>query len=150
MALVPAMNIIGNVAAGQLLHRGAEPGTLLITGFAVMALGAWLAFAGLELSTAVRYGGMLLFSLFGGLVPGTLFALVPRLAPDGSLISSTVGWMLQGSSLGQFSGPPAVAWLSGLVGGWHWTWAATGACAVLGCLLATRFGRLRSGSPVRR
>ncbi len=150
MALVPAMNIFGNVAAGQLLHRGAEPGTLLITGFAVMALGAWLAFAGLELSTAVRYGGMLLFSLFGGLVPGTLFALVPRLAPDGSLISSTVGWMLQGSSLGQFSGPPAVAWLSGLVGGWHWTWAATGACAVLGCLLATRFGRLRSGSPVRR
>ena len=150
MALVPAMNIFGNVAAGQLLHRGAEPGTLLITGFVVMALGAWLAFAGLELSTAVRYGGMLLFSLFGGLVPGTLFALVPRLAPDSSLISTTVGWMLQGSSLGQFSGPPAVAWLSGLVGGWQWTWAATGVCALLGCLLATRFGRLRSGLPVHR
>ena len=76
MALVPAMNIFGNVAAGMLLHRGAQPGSLLIAGFVVMALGSWLAFVGLELSPAVRYGGMLLFSLVGGLVPGTLFALV--------------------------------------------------------------------------
>lgn len=149
MALVPAMNIFGNVAAGMLLHRGAQPGSLLIAGFVVMALGAWLAFVGLELSPAVRYGGMLLFSLVGGLVPGTLFALVPRLAPNTGLISTTVGWMLQGSSTGQFFGPLVAAWLSAQVGGWHWTWVATGACALAGCLLATRFGRLASGHPVR-
>lgn len=150
MALVPAMNIIGNVVAGQRLHRGTEPGTLLIIGFVVMALGSWLAFTGLELPPAVRYVGMLLFSLFGGLIPGTLFALVPRLAPDSSLIASTVGWMLQGSSLGQFAGPPAVAWLSGVVGGWHWTWAATGSACVLGCLLALQFARLRTPPAVAR
>ena len=149
-ALVPAMNIIGNIVAGNLLHRGARPTGLLITGFVAMAIGGFLAFAAFDFAPQLRYAGMLLFSLVGGLIPGTMFVLVPRLAPNAGLISTTVGWMQQGSSIGQFFGPPAVAWLSGVAGGWHWTWVATGMACVLGCVLALQFARLQTTHAVAR
>jgi len=53
-------------------------------------------------------------------------------------VSTTVGWMQQFSSLGQFLGPPLVAWLAMRVGGWHWTWVATGACSLLGVWAARK------------
>ena len=40
---------------------------------------------------------------------------------------TTVGWMQQWSALGQFAGPPLVAWVASRAGGWQWTWVATGA-----------------------
>ncbi len=79
---------------------------------------------------------MLLFSSVGGLVPGTLFALAVRLAPSGQTVSTTVGWVQQLSALGQFLGPPLVAWLAARAGGWQYTWTVTVACCVAGALLA--------------
>ncbi len=80
----------------------------------------------------------LLFSAVGGLIPGTLFGVSVRLAPDDDTVSTTVGWMQQLSALGQFIGPPAVAWLASTVGNWHWTGIATGACSLLGLWVAAR------------
>lgn len=75
-ALVAAVNIGGNIAAGRLLRQGTAPRKLLWTGFSAMALGAMLAFLpALDAGPAVRTGAVLLFSLVGGLVPATLFAL---------------------------------------------------------------------------
>ena len=45
-ALAAAVNMVGNIASGRLLHRGAKPTTLLAGGFVAMALAAALAFAG--------------------------------------------------------------------------------------------------------
>lgn len=136
-ALVALANVVGNVGAGFALHHGVGPRTTLLAGFTAMALGAVLAFAsptsGLPL---VQYSGALLFSAFGGLVPGTLFAIAPRLAPSERTISTTVGWMMQWSALGQLAGPPLVASLATLVGGWQLTWLATGSASVVGILLA--------------
>ena len=141
-ALVAAVNMIGNVAAGRLLSRGVAPQRLLWCGFAAMALGTFLAFGAATADAPVwRYLGALLFSTVGGLIPGSLFALAPRLAPGERTVSTTVGWMMQWSAIGQFAGPPVVAWLAGRVGGWHATWWVTGACCVLGALLAWRMGR---------
>jgi len=84
---------------------------------------------------------VLLFSAVGGLIPGTLFALVVKLAPGEHTLSSTVGWMQQWSALGQFAGPPAVAWLASQVGGWHWTWAATATSAALGLAISRLIAR---------
>ena len=141
-ALVAAVNMIGNVAAGRLLSRGVAPRRLLWCGFAAMALGTFLAFGAATADAPVsRYLGALLFSTVGGLIPGSLFALAPRLAPGDRTVSTTVGWMMQWSAIGQFAGPPVVAWLAGRVGGWHATWWVTGACCVLGALLAWRIGR---------
>ena len=134
-ALAAAANIGGNVAAGRLLQRGVAPQRLLVLGFATMAGAAALAFADTGAPTGLRFVAVLLFSGVGGLIPGTLFTLALRVAPGERALASTVGWVQQWSSLGQFAGPPAVAWLASQVGGWQWTWAATGASSALGLML---------------
>jgi CP family cyanate transporter-like MFS transporter len=140
-ALAAAVNIVGNVGSGRLLQRGAHAPWLLATGFGVMALAAAAAFAqgagpgGWGLPPALRYAAVLLFSGVGGLIPATLFTLALRLAPSERTLSTTVGWVQQWSSLGQFAGPPAVAWVASVAGGWQFTWVATGTCSALGLLL---------------
>ena len=147
-ALAAAVNMIGNIASGRLLQRGAAAQRLLYVGFATMALGGLLAFAplwsGLEPSAGalIRYAAVLLFSMVGGMIPGTLFSLAVRFAPGEGTVSTTVGWMQQWSSFGQFAGPPLVAWVATLAGGWQWSWLVTGGCAVLGLVLATQVGRM--------
>ncbi|MES2938743.1 MAG: MFS transporter [Pseudomonadota bacterium] len=144
-ALAAAVNIVGNVYAGRLLQKGVAPVRLLTIGFVAMGLSAVVAFAGADgagAPPAVRYIAVLCFSMIGGLVPATLFALAMRLAPDERTISTTIGWMQQWSAFGQFAGPPVVAWVASRAGGWHWTWAATGTAALVGLGLARRIGRL--------
>jgi MFS family permease len=144
-ALVAAVNMLGNIAAGRWLRRGVQPRTLLTIGFGAMALGGLLAFLpALDAGFAARTGAVVLFSMVGGLVPATLFALCVRLAPGPDTVSTTVGWMQQCSAMGQLLGPPLVGWIARQAGGWHWTWAATGLCCVVGMLLAWRMAALRT------
>ena len=134
-ALAAAVNIIGNLAAGRLLHRGVAPVALLSAGFVAMALGAGLAF-GVDGLPRLQYLAVLVFSMFGGLIPGTLFSLSVRLAPGPQAVPTTVGWVQQWSALGQFVGPPLVAGVAAQAGHWQWTGLVTGACSVAGLLLA--------------
>ena len=132
-------NVTGNVAAGRLLHRGVCARHLQYAGFVAMALTAFLAFSPLTAEAPIaRYVAVVLFSAVGGLIPATLFALAVHVAPNEHTVSTTVGWMQQCSSTGQFFGPPLVAWVAGVAGGWHWTWVITGAASVVGLLLASR------------
>ena len=159
-ALAAAVNIAGNVASGRLLGRGVRPQTLLYTGFCVMAVAAFVAFMsvgtatpganaavnaasdGAPLLPMVRYIAVLLFSMVGGVIPGTLFSLAVQLAPGKDTVSTTVGWMQQWSAFGQFAGPPLVAWVASSAGGWQWTWVVTGICCVAGLLLAHQLGAM--------
>jgi predicted MFS family arabinose efflux permease len=134
-ALAAGVNIVGNLAAGRLLHRGVAPVALLSAGFVAMALGTGVAF-GVDGSPRLQYLAVLVFSMLGGLIPGTLFSLAVRLAPGPQTVPTTVGWMQQWSALGQFVGPPLVAGVAALAGHWQWTWMVTGACSVAGLLLA--------------
>jgi MFS family permease len=153
-ALAAAVNMVGNLVSGRLLHGGMRPTRLLAIGFVTMALAAAAAFAavdGASLPPVLRYAAVLLFSAVGGLIPATLFSLAVHLAPSEQTLSSTVGWMQQWSALGQFAGPPLVAWVASRSGGWQWTWVATGACALLGLLLTARIAvllRMRSTVPL--
>jgi MFS transporter, CP family, cyanate transporter len=141
-ALAAAVNIAGNVVSGRLLQRGARPQVLLCTGYVAMGLGALLAFVPVPaMPVAVKYAAVLVFSMVGGMIPGTLFSLSVRLAPSAGTVSTTVGFMQQWSALGQFAGPPLVAWVAHRAGGWHWTWAVTGAFSVLGIGVAMLVGR---------
>lgn len=135
-ALAAGVNMAGNIAAGRLLARGARPGVLLSMAYAAMGLGALVAF-GAQGHPVWQYLAVLLFSSVGGLIPGTLFSLAVALAPGQDTVSTTVGWMQQFSSLGQFIGPPLVAWVATVAGGWHLTWVVTGACSLLGLWVAT-------------
>ncbi len=148
-AFAAAVNMVGNMASGRLLQKGIHPSVLLAMGFLAMGAGAFLSFAEFTQSWPwLRYAGVLLFSACGGLVPGTLFSLAVRLAPHERNVSTTVGWMQQGSAAGQFAGPPLVAWLASQVGGWQWTWLATGLCCVLGGLLSLLIARTLSQQSV--
>ncbi len=142
-ALVAAVNIIGNLAAGRLLHWGAAPLALLMAGFVAMGGGAVLAF-GMDGSSWLRYLAVLAFSMVGGLIPATLFSLAVRLAPSAATVPATVGWMQQWSAFGQFCGPPLVAWVAAQMGHWQLTWAVTGACSLAGILLAWKLQGLLS------
>lgn len=145
---VAAANILGNVGAGRLMQRGVAPTVLVRWGFGAMAVTALLAFAGGAtpgdggLPPAWRLGALLGFSGLGGMIPACLFALAVRLAPAPDCLSTTVGWVQQWSSLGQFAGPPVVAWLAHRAGGWHQTGWATGACALAGIGLSLWLARL--------
>ncbi len=147
-AMAAAVNMGGNIASGRLLQRGFRAERLLYTGFVVMGLGGIAAFAPIwsgvdpHLAAGLRYGAVLMFSLVGGLVPGTLFSMAVRLAPGERTISTTVGWMQQWSALGQFAGPPLVAWVATRAGGWQWSWVVTGGCAAAGMVLARVVGAL--------
>jgi len=144
-AVVAAVNMIGNIGSGRLLHRGVAPSRLLTIGFATMGLAAAATFAGSSnagLPPAWRYAAVLLFSSVGGLIPATLFALAVRLAPSEGTLATTLGWVQQWSALGQFAGPPLVAAVASAAGGWQWTWVATGACSVAGLLVTVGLSRL--------
>ena len=143
-ALAAGINMTGNIAAGRLLARGAVPGAVLAAGYAAMGLGAALAF-GMTGHPLWQYAGVLLFSSLGGLIPGTLFGLSLSLAPSQDTVSTTVGWMQQWSSLGQFAGPPVVAAMAVWAGGWHHTWLVTGCCALAGIGLAVALQHLWRG-----
>ena len=147
LALVAAVNMVGNMASGRLLQRGVPAHLLLVAGFSAMVLGSFLAFVvlpgghGTPLAGGIRYGGVLLFSMLGGMVPGTLFSLSAVLAPHDTCISTTVGWMQQLSACGQFVGPPLVGWVASLAGDWRWTWMVTGSCSMVGMALAFQMAR---------
>ncbi len=151
-SVVAAVNMLGNIASGRLLSRGMAAHHLLYVGCTVMGLGACLAFqeGGVrwllgDAEATVRFLAVLMFSMVGGVIPGTLFTLAVRLAPTPKTVSTTVGWMQQWSATGQFLGPPLVAWVAAGVGDWHLTWLVTGACALAGLFLARQIGRRMRG-----
>ena len=148
-----AANGVGNIAAGQLLQRGVAAQQLLRWGFVGMGLASLAAFVSWPvLSTGAsppavlppgwRYAAVVVFSGVGGLVPATLFALAVRLAPSPATQGTTLGWLQQWSSLGQFVGPPVVAAVAHAVGGWHATWVVTGLASCAGLGFAAVLSRL--------
>jgi MFS family permease len=142
---VCAANIIGNVAAGRLLHRGWPARRLLAVGYLSMGVCAWLTFSSMtDGYPLLRFVAVLAFSALGGLLPGTLFSLAVRVAPSEQTVSTTVGWMQQCSSSGQFLGPPLVAWVAQQAGGWQMTWVVTATASILGLALAMRLTQTKN------
>lgn len=134
-AIVAGANVIGNLGAGKLLQKQYQPQHLLWIGFVTMMGCAIVAF-GLNVSLAVQFWAIVVFSAVGGLIPATCFYLSVNHAPTPQTTSSSVGWVQQCSSMGQFFGPPAVALAVNVLGGWQWAWVATVTFAVVGMFLA--------------
>ncbi|WP_167661912.1 CynX/NimT family MFS transporter [Paenalcaligenes hominis] len=135
-ALVAGVNIIGNLYAGRLLHKKVDAKKLLIVGFFTMAITTFIAF-GLKTNIAIQFVSILLFSIAGGVIPVTLYLLAVIFAPTPQTTASTIGWVQQGSSMGQFLGAPVVAWSVSMLGGWQWAWVATVIFSLLGISMVT-------------
>jgi MFS family permease len=111
-ALAALANAAGNLAAGVLMRRGAQPAQLMRIGVAAMALLGAAAFAlplpGLALAAAILAAGI------GGLLPASCFALLPRAVPDAALAAPAVGLVIQGNNLAQLLAAPLIGALAGI------------------------------------
>lgn len=136
VAIATSLGIVGSLAAGWMMRRGAPPGRLILAG---MAASTALAVLGL-LVLVPTHAAVACFALsfaVGGLVPAAVFASVPRVARDPRAIGSINGLMAQTGSLGSLAGPPVLAlWVEHF----GWSTAATPLLAVaavgMACALA--------------
>jgi MFS family permease len=130
-ASVALINIAGNVLAGQMIHRGVSPFSVIAIGFCIMLVCTWMAFAMLQPGLG-QIAWILLFSGLGGVIPGSLFYVAVQFAPAPNTMASTVGWIQQWISMGQFSGPPLLALAVSWYGRWDVSWWVTGGLSLLG------------------
>ncbi len=130
-AAIVAVNVLGNISAGALMRRGVAPRWVVGAGFTIGAVCISLLFwvpLPMQASVAVAMlmtGGM-------GSIPGALTAGAPKAAPSAALVPPTIGFMLQGSYVGQLLGPLAAGVLA-QAGGWTtvaWMLLALAACGV--------------------
>lgn len=113
-ALALMTNVLGNLAAGFLLARGVNRYPLLLIACLVMGLtGLGLFLPSLPGTAAL--GLSMLFFFSGGLIPATVLAAAPNVAPTTGLVPVVLGFIVQGNNLGQILGAiiigSALQWL---------------------------------------
>jgi nitrate/nitrite transporter NarK len=102
-----------------------------------------------SLPGALRYSLVLAFSLCSGVIPASIFAGLPVHAKTPGHIATGNGIALQGSNLGQFFGPIALAWIASRFGGWQATLWALLAFAAAGALCGFAIGQIEKHLPSR-
>jgi MFS family permease len=144
-AAMVAINVPGNIAAGRLLQKGLPRWHLISAASLSMGVCGLIIYSD-SVSLLLRYLASLAFSGLGGLLPASVLSGAPTHAPAPSLVATTNGVILQGSQLGQVTGPPAVALVVSMAGGWPaapWLLAPT---AVLGIVLSLALAALERRS----
>lgn len=139
VALVVAMNILGNVASGFIVDAGVTRKQLVVVASLVMA-GCSLTIFGSEAPFAVKYGAAMLLSAVGGLIPGALFGAAPFYAERPTQVSTIIGLLLQSAGIGQLVGPILLAGAVERIGDWEgalWYALPSSALAVI-CALALK------------
>jgi cyanate permease len=135
------VNAPGNLVGAYLHHRGAARWALVVAGSLCMVVTVWAAqSAGLPLG--VRIAAVALFSSTAGLVPSTLFNGVAALTAGTRAAGSSVGVLMQGSSVGQLLVPPLVVAAGAASASWAaqpLTLSLLGGLAVVGGLLYRRW-----------
>lgn len=132
-ALATAANILGNLAAGVLLSRGARRDLLLAGASLTMGLASFGIFLPVLPDTAT-FVLCVLFSAVGGLIPATLLSSAPLAAPGAGLIPVVLGLIIQGNNLGQIVGPVAIG-AAIQRHGWNSAAVLVGAAALLAAVL---------------
>jgi len=136
-------NALGNASAGIALRHGVPARALMVLACAVMGLSACIVY--LDVATVYSLAAAFAFSVVGGLIPGSLFALAPEQVSRVEHLPSVTGLMLQGSSIGQLLMPPAIAALVAYLGDWAVAGPAALAAMAIAALLTillTRQGPL--------
>lgn len=130
-ALVVAVNVLGNLAAGWLMHRGVRATTLMAAALMLMA-GASVAVFDAGAPETWRVPAAMALTAVGGMLPGSVLASANALANNPAQVSTANGAVLQGANVGNLLGPPLLASALPLVGGWHKGWVVLVVFALAG------------------
>ena len=113
-------HIFGNLASGWLVGKGVSARKLM-----TMTYIPAISFAALVFVDGISLWGqiacLLGFTIIGGIVPGTIFATIPRYVSVPAQVSLVVGIIFQGAATGQVIGPVIfgnlIDWAAG---DWRW------------------------------
>lgn len=141
--VVVIVNLGGNLLGGWLLQRGFARWHLLVF-VGLLAIGCGLGIFTALLPDGLRYGLCILFSGLAGMLPATVMSGAPAFTPTHRQIGAANGLLVQGSNLGQLTGPPLVAAMVAFTGGWQagsWIFVA---CGTVILVLAAALRRLEA------
>lgn len=139
-AVAVGSNVIGNLAGGLLLRRGAPRWSLMAVASATMAACAIGVFAS-GLPPIALFALAVLFMAVGGMLPSNVMGGVAQLIPSPALVAVAAGLALQGNYLGQVSGP---ALFGGIVQSTGWPAASIPVVIAAMIAVAAAFGLRRS------
>jgi len=140
-ALVVAGNILGNLASGWVLRRGASRAAVLLGTAAATGVCTLILFSD-AFPFEVRVAGAFAFSAIGGMIPGTLFDGAPHFIDRPGQMAGIVGLLMQGAGMGQIFGPVLLTAVVDGFGGWSYGPVYTVSMAVLGVVCAALLGRV--------
>lgn len=107
-ALAVAANAVGNMSAGALLRLGVPVWSILAGAFAFVGVAGFGIFA--EAAPVGLVAALAALSLgLTGLIPGSVYAAAPRLAPSSTMLAIGLGLINQMSNIGNLTGPAAMA-----------------------------------------
>lgn len=132
-ASIIALNIPGNIFGGWLMVKGVPVRYLVISGTFLMSLTTLGVFI-IKWDAVFTIACCYVFSLVSGVVPACLFSCIHKCSPSLSHINASSGMIMQGAAIGQFIGPPLLAYAVSFSGG---QWSAgiypiiVGACVTI-------------------
>jgi predicted MFS family arabinose efflux permease len=137
---------VGNMSAGALLRLGVPVWSILAGAFAFVGLAALGIFSD---AAPVAMVAVLAAASLGltGLIPGSIYAAAPRLAPTSAMLAIALGLINQVTNIGNLAGPAAMA-LTVESFGWSGAPLLFSAVAVTGVTVALLLrGVLRRATP---
>jgi MFS family permease len=107
-AIAVAGNAVGNMSAGLLLRLGVRTWSIVTSAFSFVGLAGFGIFSD---ATPVALVAVLAAMSLGltGLIPGSIYAAAPRLAPTSALLAIALGLINQVTNIGNLAGPAVMA-----------------------------------------
>lgn len=107
-AIAVAANAVGNMSAGALVRLGVPVWSILAVAFAFVGLATLGIFSE---GAPVALVAVLAAASLGltGLIPGSIYAAAPRIAPTSAMLAIALGLINQASNLGNLAGPAVMA-----------------------------------------
>ena len=130
-ALVVLSTAVGSVAGGWFMHRRIARWLLIGIAYVVMGVCGALVFAPFA-PAGIKIPLGTAFALVGGMLPAACLAGAAAHAPGQAQVAMASGFVVQGAALGSVLGPPVLAAVTIMFGGWDAAWWTMMVCPGIG------------------
>ncbi|MBT6442121.1 MAG: MFS transporter [Alphaproteobacteria bacterium] len=120
-ALVVLVNVLGNIFAAWVMHKGFKRWPLVAVAFAAMGVAGALIFSA-DISMGAKIPLAIAFSSLTGLLPAACLAGATAHAPSQGQIAMANGFVIQGATIGSLLGPPLMGAVATSFGSWEAGW----------------------------